>query len=96
MKLTIRNYNIMAGVQLMPGWKLAEVKEYDHCYEFHCLNIIGDEERYLRLDREPILNDRFCWEHSVNRGPDMKMFRKWPTAVDEIGYELNYLINNVR
>ena len=92
MKLTIRNYNIMAGVKVIDGWKLIEVKEYDDTYEFHCQNILTDEDRYLRLDRSPILNDNFCWSHSVNRGPDMKMFGKWPTAVDEIAYELNWLI----
>ena len=93
MKLTIRNYNIMAGVRIMPGWELIEVKECDDNYEFHCRNIVNDEHRYLRLDREHVLNNQFCWSHSVNRGPDMKMFGKWPTAVDEIAYELNWLIN---
>ena len=93
MKLTIRNYNIMAGVRIMPGWKLIEVIESETNYEFVCENILDGKRRYLRLDRERVLNDQFCWTHSVNRGPDMKMFGKWPTALEEIASELNYIIN---
>ena len=92
MKLTIRNYNIIAGVRLMPGWELIGVKELECNYEFHCRNIITNENRYLRLDREHVLNNNFCWSHSANRGPNMDIFKTWPGAVDEIAYELNWLI----
>ena len=92
MKLTIRNYNIMAGVKVIDGWKLVEVKEYDDTYEFHCQNILTDEDRYLRLDREYVLTTRICWSHSANRGPNMDIFKTWPGAVNEIAYELNWLI----
>ena len=48
MKLTIRNYNIIAGVKLIPGWELTEVKEYEEQYEFCCRNMTTGENRYLR------------------------------------------------
>lgn len=96
MKLTILNYNVIAGVKLVPGWELTEVKEYEEQYEFCCLNMTTGENRYLRLDRKHVLNDKFCWTHSVNRAPDMKLFSTWAGAIDEIEYELNWVINTIK